>query len=120
MDKRNIRIGDWICDASNYNYVLRAGINEIQCAHIFTPLGLTDRFLWNFKIDTIGGEEVFYRNEGSQACSLQDEGGRIWRVSIHTQFMKVEGTIRYVHELQHFLLDCGIYWDICDCGERRL
>jgi hypothetical protein len=74
MDKRNIRIGDWICDASNYNYVLRAGINEIQCAHIFTP----------------------------------------------TQFMKVEGTIRYVHELQHFLLDCGIYWDICDCGERRL
>lgn len=119
MNKRNIRVGDWITDASNYNYTLRAGINEIQCAHIFTPVPLAENYLRDFRTDTVGGQEVYYRSEGGQVCSLQDEGGK-WRISIHTQFLKVEGTIRFVHELQHFLSDCGIYWDICDCGEKRL
>lgn len=118
MDNRNIRIGNWICDASNFNYELRAGINELQYANIFVPIPIETRFLGGFKPEEVAGKIVYYREEGTRCATLEDLGGK-WMLSIHTQFAKFEGTIRFVHELQNFLSDCQIYWDIkCDYGEK--
>lgn len=111
MDKKGIRYGNWICDISNYNYELRAGLSEMQYAHIFEPIFLSRRFLKMFKVEVIGGKEMFFKEEGLTLVSLENLSDK-WRLSIHTENMKVEGKIKYVHELQNLLFDCGIRWDI--------
>lgn len=111
MDKRSIRIGNWVCDASNYNYELRVGINELEYANIFVPVKIAPRFLSIFREDDIAG--VYYKEENGAIVSIQKEGEGLWRLSIHTSSSKFEGYIRYVHELQNLLWDCGFKWDIC-------
>lgn len=118
MDKRLLRVGDWIVDQSNYNYEMRATTECIAFAHLFAPVTFGERFLSGFRKETLDGKDVWYRSEGENICSLEQDGER-WRVSIHSEHLKIEGSIKFVFQLQHLLTDCQIYWDICDCGEKR-
>lgn len=112
MDKRNIRIGDWICDASNHDCELRAGMDELQYANIFVPIPLSRRFLKTFKPEEVSGRVFYYREEKNDSVVLEDMGGK-WRLSIRTNDKVFEGIIKSVSQLQHLLSDCGIHWDIC-------
>lgn len=114
MNNRNIRIGDWVCDPSNYNYEMRVGLNEIAYAHIFNPIKLSERFLGLFKREEIGGRETYFKGEETRNVALEKLVGK-WRLSIHTEDKHFEGEIITVQDFQHLLSDCGIYWDIkCD------
>lgn len=113
MDKRSIRIGNWVCDASNYNYELRVGINELEYANIFVPVKIAPRFLSIFRKDEIEGKEVYYKEEKGAVVSVESIGQGLWRLSIYTSSCKYDGYIRYVHELQNLIADCGFKWDIC-------
>lgn len=112
MDKRDIRIGNWVRDTANYNYEFRAGISAIECANLFSPIPISAKFLKEFKRDELMGNEIFHKDDGSGVVVVENNRTH-WRLSIHTMSTKLETKIFYVHELQNFLSDCKIYWDIC-------
>lgn len=113
MDARDIRLGDIVCDPSNYNYELVVGFSELKCAYLFIPVLLNESHLRKFSRSSLNGNEVYYREEGRNIVSIENLGGE-WRVSIHSEQFSVEGKIHYVHELQHLLNDTYIHWRLCD------
>lgn len=111
MERKSIRVGDWVNDPSNYNYELKAGVNEIQCAGLFNPITLKERYLAIFRCDILDGEKIYYKNEGANVVTLRLVGDN-WEINIHSEKSVLKSEIKYVHELQHFLSDCGIGWEI--------
>lgn len=111
MEKRALRLGNWICDASNYNYEFRAGINELQYSNIFVPIPLSDRFLKAFKVEHLGDSTMFYKEFVGGIVTIE-KAGDVWNLRIHSGDNKVEWSIRFVHELQNFLSDCSVEVEI--------
>ena len=113
MDKRNMRIGDFVRDAEQ-NENLRVTLNEIEYSEIFEGIPLTMRFFDKnaFKIDTTTGNEVLYRQEGGAFVTAEDKGDGRWFVQIRHGKMKFAGDIFTVHHFQHLLVDCLVFWKI--------
>lgn len=113
MDRRNLRCGDWVKDPQNYGYLFEADVDVIKCANLFVPVEISKKFfeINGFKIDTSTGEEVFFRNEGEAIVTARPEEGR-WRIEIHNGSAKYSARITYIHEVQHALSDCFVYWRI--------
>lgn len=118
MDKRALRIGDWVQDATN-GYEIQISLVDLQYAYVFEPIFLSSKYLGEFGYEEMEGRKIYHKEEGLNVVTLEDLGEK-WRLSIHTAWASFEGTIRYVSDLQHFLSDCQIYWKIgCGCGEKR-
>ena len=80
MDKRNMRIGDFVRDPEQ-NENLRVTLNEIEYSEIFEGIPLNRRFFDKnaFKVDTTTGNEVLYRQEGGAFVTADNNvGGRFY------------------------------------------
>lgn len=114
MNVKQIKVGDWIKD-THTNYELRAGLNELGCAYLFEGVPITEEFLDRnkFKKETVGEESVYYREEDGANASLRRVGQR-WEMNINNLKAKARFSVcaSYVHDLQHGLSDCFIFWDI--------
>ena len=66
MDKRNMRIGDFVRDPEQ-NESLKVTLNEIEYSEIFEGIPLTRRFFDKnaFKVDSTTGNEVLYLDRKS-------------------------------------------------------
>lgn len=111
MDKRDIRVGNWVFDTRNYNYEFKVDMEAISCSELFTPIELRDKFLESFHSEEIEGRKVYSREKDTNLIVLEKNDTN-WRLSIHTPSTNVETSIRYVHELQNLMNDCHIYWEI--------
>ena len=113
MDKRNMRIGDFVRDPVQ-NENLRVTLNEIEYSEIFEGIPLNRRFFDKnaFSVDTTTGNEVLYRQEGGAFVTAEDKGDGRWFVQIRHGKMKFAGDIFTVHHFQHLLSDCLAFWKI--------
>lgn len=113
MDKRNLRYGDWVKAPQSHEYLIKADENVIKCADMFVPITLKDKFfeINGFKIDTSTGENVYFRNEGETIVTARWEDGQ-WSIDIHNGSSRYSAKLLFVHELQHALSDCFVYWKI--------
>ena len=113
MDKRNMRIGDFVRDPEQ-NGNLIVTLNEIDYSELFEGIPLTRQFLDKnaFKVDTTTGNEVLYRQEGGTFVTADDKGDGCWYVQIRHGKMKFAGDIFTVHHFQHLLSDCLVFWKI--------
>ena len=113
MDKRNMRIGDFVRDPVQ-NENLWVTLNEIEYSEIFEGIPLNRRFFDKnaFKVDTTTGNEVLYRQEGGTFVTSEDKGNGGWYVQIRHGRMTFAGDIFTVHHFQHLLVDCLVFWKI--------
>ena len=83
MDKRNMRIGDFVRDPVQ-NENLRVTLNEIEYSEIFEGIPLNRTFFDKnaFNVDTATGNEVLYRQEGGAFVTAEDKGDGLWVVQI--------------------------------------
>ena len=44
MDRRVLKIGNFVQDAKNQGYAIRVGISEMHYTELFEPIKLTDEF----------------------------------------------------------------------------
>ena len=113
MDKRNMRIGDFVRDqAQNENLIVT--LNEIDYSELFEGIPLTRQFFDKnaFDVDTPTGNEVLYRQEGGTFVTAEDKGNGRWYVQIQHGKMTFAGDIFTVHHFQHLLVDCLVFWKI--------
>ena len=113
MDKRSMRIGDFVRDqAQNENLIVT--LNEIVYSELFEGIPLTRQFFDKnaFKVDTTTGNEVLYRQEGGAFVTAEDKGNGRWSVQIRHGKMTFAGDIFTVHHFQHLLSDCLVFWII--------
>lgn len=110
MKSNEIRVGNIVMDASNHNYEINVGIDELRCCNLFTPVRIKKEHLlkW-FQSEVISNKDVFFKEDDGNVCSISESNDG-WAISIHSKFLKVEGMIHYVHELQNLLVDCGLNW----------
>ena len=113
MDKRNMRIGDFVRDPEQ-NENLKVTLNEIEYSEIFDGIPLKRRFFDKnaFKVDTATGNEVLYRQEGGAIVTAEDKGNGCWYVQVRHGRMSVAGNIFTVHHFQHLLSDWLVFWKI--------
>lgn len=113
MDKRNMRIGDFVRDPEQ-NDNLIVTLNEIGYSELFEGIPLNRRFFDKnaFKVDTTTGNEVLYRQEGGAFVTAEDKGNGRWSVQIRHGKMIFAGDIFTVHHFQHLLSDCLVFWNI--------
>lgn len=112
MDKRNLRIGDYVKDPNNYGYTIRVGIDELRYAELFQPAPLYDDFFTKNGIigEEIGGEINYYLSKGPISIRANKVGEK-WNVSVRNmaEKRKFEGEIMAIHEFQHVLDDCFVH-----------
>ena len=113
MDKRNMRIGDFVRDPVQ-NENLWVTLNEIEYSEIFEGIPLNRRFFDKnaFKVDTTTGNEVLYRQDGGAIVTAEDKGNGCWYVQVRHGRMTFAGGIFTVHHFQHLLVDCLVFWKI--------
>lgn len=111
MKAKEIRIGNLVMDATNYNYEVCVGIDELRCCNIFAPVPLKEKHLKSFKKEVILDKVVLFKDGNDSIVSVapKDDG---WSLTIHTPFAKYYGIIHYVHELQNIMVDCGLDWGL--------
>ena len=111
MDKRNLRIGDYVKDPNNYGYVCRVGIDELRYAEIFQPAPLYEEFFTKNGImpEGIMGETAYFLNTGPILINARKKG-ETWLVTVRNMAdnRKFDGEIRHIHEFQHILDDCHV------------
>ena len=58
MDRRVLKIGNFVQDAKNQGYAIRVGISEMHYTELFEPIKLTDEFFLSneFKVQEFNGE----------------------------------------------------------------
>ena len=113
MDKRNMRIGDFVKDPVQ-NYNLRVTLNEIEYSELFEGIPLTRRFFDknDFAVDSTTGNEVLYKQDGGIFVTVEDKGAGKWFVQVRHGNMTFAGDIFTVHHFQHLLVDCLVFWKI--------
>ena len=113
MDKRNMRIGDFVRDPVQ-NENLWVTLNEIECSEIFEGIALTRSFFDKngFVVDTSTGNEVLFKQDGGIFVTAEEKGVGRWFVQIRHGNMKFAGDIFTVHRFQHLLVDCLVFWKI--------
>ena len=89
MDRRVLKIGNFVQDAKNQGYAIRVGISEMHYTELFEPIKLTDEFFLSneFKVQEFNGEKNYYR-------------------------FRYIGKLTAIHEVQNALSECHIYWKI--------
>ena len=113
MDKRNMRIGDFVRDPEQ-NENLRVTLNEIEYSEIFEGIPLTRRFFDKngFAVDTSTGDEVLFKQDGGIFVTAEEKGAGGWFVQVRHGKMTFAGDIFTVHHFQHLLVDCLVFWKI--------
>ena len=115
MDKRVLRIGDFVQDAKNQGYAIRVGISEMHYTELFEPIRLTDEFFFanGFKAEEFNNSKNFFRFEGSASLIAHKVEGPVWNIDIRNgQDFRYIGKVTAVHEVQNALFECRIYWKI--------
>ena len=116
MDRRVLKIGNFVQDAKNQGYAIRVGISEMHYTELFDPVKLSeDFFLLNeFKLQEFNGEKNFYRQEDNKSVVAHQHGsGPLWDIDIRNgQDFRYIGKLTAVHEVQNALAECFIFWKI--------
>lgn len=120
MEARELQIGDWVVYDGDVEYVNPIQVEGMDIATdmLITsdrdnvgfkgvqPIPLTKEILWENFPDTLGNVYWSWDDEKS------NEEENWYEFSISSKNVKVNMTIRYVHELQHALRLCGIEKEI--------
>lgn len=112
MDKRALKIGDWVQDARNRDYPIKVGVAELRYTELFEPIKITEDVLVKngFRAEEFNGEKNYFRSEGTQTA-VAHRTGEVWDVDIRNgNTHRYIGKITAVHELRNALSDCFIYW----------
>lgn len=115
MNKYNVRCGDWAVDPRAYNYPMRLDVEAIACADMFVPIPVTSSFFVenDFKREEIDGVAYYHRSKGDEFVTLSKVADNKWRITAKKgEEYLYNGFVFSVHEIQHILIDCTIYWEI--------
>lgn len=115
MDRRVLKIGNFVQDAKNQGYAIRVGISEMHYTELFEPIRLTDEFFLanGFKVEEFNNTKNFFRAEGSMSVVAHKGEGPTWDIDIRNgQDFRYVGKLTAVHEVQNALSECFIYWKI--------
>lgn len=115
MDKRVLRIGDFVQDAKNQGYAIRVGISEMHYTELFEPIKLTDEFFLSneFKLQEFNEEKNYYRQDEAKSVVAHQNKSGSWDIDIRNgQDFRYIGRLTAIHELQNALSECFIYWEI--------
>lgn len=115
MDKRVLRIGDFVQDTKNQGYAIRVGISEMHYTELFEPIKLTDEFFLSneFKMQEFNGEKNYYRQDEAKSVVAHQNKSGSWDIDIRNgQDFRYIGRLTAVHEVQNALSECFIYWKI--------
>lgn len=114
MDKRLLKIGNFVQDAKNQGYAIRVGISEMHYTELFEPIKLTGEFFLSneFKAEEFNGVKNYYRQDEDKSVVAHENCG-VWEIDIRNGLdFRYTGKLTSVHELQNALADCFIYWKI--------
>ena len=115
MDKRVLRIGDFVQDAKNQGYAIRVGISEMHYTELFEPIKLTDEFFLSneFKLQEFNGEKNYYRQDEAKSVVAHQNINGSWDIDIRNGYdFRYIGKLTAIHEVQNALSECFIYWKI--------
>ena len=115
MDKRVLRIGDFVQDAKNQGYAIRVGISEMHYTELFEPIKLTDEFFLSneFKLQEFNGEKNYYRQDEAKSVVAHQNKSGSWDIDIRNgQDFRYIGKLTAIHEVQNALFECRVYWKI--------
>lgn len=115
MDKRVLRIGDFVQDAKNQGCAIRVGISEMHYTELFEPIKLTDEFFLSneFKLQEFNGEKNYYRQDEAKSVVAHQNKSGSWDIDIRNgQDFRYIGKLTAIHEVQNALSECFIYWKI--------
>lgn len=115
MDRRVLKIGNFVQDAKNQGYAIRVGISEMHYTELFEPIKLTDEFFLSneFKMQEFNGEKNYYRQEDTKGVVAHQNKSGSWDIDIRNgQDFRYIGKLTAIHEVQNALSECFIYWKI--------
>ena len=115
MDRRVLKIGNFVQDAKNQGYAIRVGISEMHYTELFEPIKLTDEFFLSneFKMQEFNGEKNYYRHEDTKCVVANQSKSGSWDIDIRNgQDFRYIGKLTSIHEVQNALSECHIYWKI--------
>ena len=115
MDRRVLKIGNFVQDAKNQGYAIRVGISEMLYTELFEPIELTDEFFLSneFKVQEFNGEKNYYRQDEAKSVVAHQNKSGSWDIDIRNgQEFRYIGKLTAVHEVQNALSECFIYWEI--------
>lgn len=119
MDRRVLKIGNFVQDAKTQGYAIRVGISEMHYTELFKPIKLTDEFflanefkmleIWN----DVTGEKNYYRQDEAKSVVAHQNKSGSWDIDIRNgQDFRYIGKLTTIHEVQNALSECFIYWKI--------
>ncbi len=108
MKPEELRIGDWVYHSGNYNQLMRVSLSSFDYAGFFTPVPLTSGWLGGFSNYRDG---VYTWEHGPEFVSARQVPAG-WDIEMFRHANDFTARIRYVHEMQHLIADCGIKLDI--------
>ena len=114
MDRRVLKIGNFVQDAKNQGYAIRVGISEMHYTELFEPIKLTDDFflLNDFQMQEINGQRNFFRQEENTSV-VAHQNGSAWEIDVRNgQDFRYVGRLTAIHEVQNALSECFIFWKI--------
>jgi len=112
MDRRVLKIGNFVQDAKNQGYAIRVGISEMHYTELFEPIKLTDEFFLanGFKAEEFNGDKNYYRQEDTKVVVAHQNENGSWDIDIRNgQDFRYIGKLTAIHELQNALSECHIY-----------
>ena len=115
MDKRVLKIGNFVQDAKNQGCAIRVGISEMHYTELFEPIKLTDEFFTGngFKVEEFNNIKNYFRAEGEATMVAHKSNGPLWEIDIRNGLdFRYVGKLTAVHEVQNALSECFIYWKI--------
>ncbi len=115
MDRRVLKIGNFVQDAKNQGYAIRVGISEMHYTELFEPIKLTDEFFLSneFELQEFNGEKNYYRQDEAKSVVAHQNKSGSWDIDIRNgQDFRYIGKLTAIHELQNALSECHIYLKI--------
>lgn len=108
MKREELRNGNWACLRVSPDYQTRLSARDLPHAKDFEPIAIHEKFLVNFRHDSLGGKDVYFNEAGGNVISLTRKDVS-WTLVVRTSKRTFEGDVEYLHEAQNILADCGIY-----------
>ena len=102
MNAKDFMLGDWVKAKRNKPFQIGVIDPDFMYWDEVDPVPLTKDILWDNFPDTLGN--VYWLWDDGKSNDEEDW----YEFSISGKNVKVNMTIRYVHELQHALRLCGI------------
>lgn len=115
MDRRVLKIGNFVQDTKNQGYAIRVGISEMHYTELFEPIKLTDEFFLanGFEMQELNGERNYYRQEDTKSAVAHQNQFGSWYIDIRNgQDFRYIGVLTSIHEVQNALSECFIFWKI--------